>query len=264
MTELQPKLIVAGTFDSINAFPDMYKSPLRTVQYYELEYYSKKSPVSEINGIEYPRRAGSILIARPGYIRRSELPFQTHYIYLSDVCGSLKQVLDNLPPIINSDDPDRDLNTFLRIQKLFVSADPTDELAMLGEIFTFVHRLNSLKAFSVSENQHADFTPILQAQQFIDAHYSEPLTVQKIAEECHVSVSFLHKAFSETLGTSPHAVLLNRRITQARALLAHTDLPLCEVAFRCGFQSQAYFSDCFKKKVGVSPRIFRMNTVYEL
>jgi transcriptional regulator GlxA family with amidase domain len=64
------------------------------------------------------------------------------------------------------------------------------------------------------------------------------------------------------LGQSPHDYLLTRRISAAKGLLIGTDLPLSEVAIRCGFNSQAYFSDCFRRKTGQTPGSFRKNASY--
>jgi transcriptional regulator GlxA family with amidase domain len=44
---------------------------------------------------------------------------------------------------------------------------------------------------------------------------------------------------------------------RARALLSETALTVKEVAFRCGFESEHYFSRLFKRKTGLAPMAWR-------
>lgn len=262
--DAMPILFGAGEFDSHQKFHHIDISNHRKVVCYEFEYYSMDGGFSEINGTRYPMRSGNLLLGRPGDIRRSTLPFRTHFFYLSNVNGTLKQVLHSLPSIMRSNDRTADYKTFLRIIDLFLTGTPAGELAALGEILLLVQRMTQMKAASTYMVKDASSDHILaQAQQIIDSRFYEDLTVDVIAGECHISTSYLHRLYMETLGTSPHTELLNRRIMEARTLLTQTILPLGEIAFRCGFHSQAYFNDCFKRKTGVTPGIFRKHALYE-
>ena len=63
--------------------------------------------------------------------------------------------------------------------------------------------------------------------------------------------------FVNTVHITPNNYLLNIRLSAAKTLLATTTMPLSEVAEKCGFHSQAYFSDCFLRHFHMSPRHFR-------
>ena len=127
-----------------------------------------------------------------------------------------------------------------------------------------IHRMTQMKATATFIPEDTSSEQILAKVQYvIDSRYHEDLTVETIARECHISTSYLHKLYTSALGTSPHAALLNRRIAEARALLVKTDLSMGEIAFRCGFHSHAYFNDCFKRKTGITPGVFRKNALYE-
>lgn len=259
-----PILFGAGEFDSHQKFHNIKISNPRKVVCYEFEYYSMDGGFSEINGVQYPMRSGNLLLGRPGDIRRSTLPFRTHFFYLSNVNGTLKQLLDSLPSILRSNDRNTELKTFLHIVDLFLAGTQADELAALGEVMLLVHRMTQMKAATTYIAEDAPSAHILAAvQRIIDTRFYEDLTVETLAAECHVSTSYLHKIYTTTLGTSPHTELLNRRITEARTLLVKTDLSMGEIAFRCGFHSHAYFNDCFKRKTGVTPGMFRQNALYE-
>jgi AraC-like DNA-binding protein len=48
-----------------------------------------------------------------------------------------------------------------------------------------------------------------------------------------------------------------RRMELSKSLLAGTELPLCEIALRVGYQTQAHFSGMFHRRVGTTPSVFR-------
>jgi transcriptional regulator GlxA family with amidase domain len=59
------------------------------------------------------------------------------------------------------------------------------------------------------------------------------------------------------MNTTPYDYLLERRFAQAKSLLQSTNLLIKEIAFRCGFTDEHYFSDLFKRKCGTTPREYR-------
>ena len=71
-----------------------------------------------------------------------------------------------------------------------------------------------------------------------------------------LSASQIHRLFPASSG-SPMRRLWALRLERARELLDTTRLPhLAEVAWLCGFQSQAHFTHAFKKAHGLTPRAY--------
>jgi AraC-like DNA-binding protein len=91
----------------------------------------------------------------------------------------------------------------------------------------------------------------------IDAHLTENITLEALAEIAGLSRCHFARAFKQSVGTAPHAYLLQRRLESAERLLNETDLPLCQVALDSGFSDQSHFSSCFRRHFGESPRSFR-------
>lgn len=81
-------------------------------------------------------------------------------------------------------------------------------------------------------------------------------TLEKMAKISGCSVSHFSWIWSERYGCSPKAELLQKRLDMAEQLLVCSQLSIGEIAERCGFQSIYYFSKCFKKNRGISPRKF--------
>lgn len=61
------------------------------------------------------------------------------------------------------------------------------------------------------------------------------------------------RSFKETVGISPHAYVLSRRIARGRAMLSRGEGSLAHVALACGFSSQAHFTTAFRRSLGVTP-----------
>ena len=85
----------------------------------------------------------------------------------------------------------------------------------------------------------------------------EDLNVDKLAEEACVSVSSLFKKMKATIGISPNEFILISRLKKAVELLKDEKLSIEQVSIMVGFRSHAYFSTCFKKQFGISPKKYR-------
>lgn len=259
-----PTLLAAGHFSSTIKFPKMKQSPLRIVTEYELEFYFEDGGISFLNGQKYPMKKGNILVARPGDKRSSTLPFRCYYIHFTNNSPEIKELLETLPSFMQTKDYDLFEGIFSRIADDFISVETTDNIAAIGELFILIKHLHQLKLQSYQSDNQRNVDSILeQAQKYIDLCYNQELTIEILARKCNVSPSYLYRLFAEKLGISPHTAILNRRLTAARSMLIHTNLSLNDIAVNCGFNSQAYFSDCFKKQNnGLTPSAFRRQAEY--
>lgn len=89
--------------------------------------------------------------------------------------------------------------------------------------------------------------------EFIDAGLSGPLGVTAMAQLLGLSEGYFIRAFKGTTGISPHAYLIDRRLTKARALMRDSAAKLSDIALTCGFNSQAHMATVFRQRLGVSP-----------
>lgn len=244
------------------ATTDDEEEPTRTVEVYELEYQLESGGTVEVNGKTWRIRKGDILIAKPGDRRHCTLPFCCLYMHLLNVTGDFKQVLDAIPPVIHTQEPFYE-DTFRGIIKLFLSSKTSDSLIACGKLLQMIGKLSEQAARPDGISGQTNRT-VSKAIRYINANYARELTVDQIAHYCSVSTSYLHKLFIQVRGMSPHETILERRITAAKAMLMNTQKSIAEVAIACGFQSHAYFSDCFKRRTGSTPGKFRSQTTYRL
>ncbi len=91
----------------------------------------------------------------------------------------------------------------------------------------------------------------------IDREYAQPLDVDALAREVHLSSGHLSREFKKAYGEPPYAYLMTRRIERAMALLRRGDLSVTEVCFAVGCSSLGTFSTRFTELVGMSPSAYR-------
>ena len=93
---------------------------------------------------------------------------------------------------------------------------------------------------------------INRARELIDDDPAAPLTLAELAELCGLSHFRFLRAFTRATGLTPHAYLMQRRIHEARRLIA-AGTSLAEAAFTSGFSDQSHMTRLFVRNFGVSP-----------
>ena len=83
------------------------------------------------------------------------------------------------------------------------------------------------------------------------------ITVEDVAGYISLSVSQLNRLFKKEYGTTVYSYLLNCRIETAKSLLKGTALSISEISEKLIFTDEHYFSNIFKKKVGLAPSAYR-------
>ncbi len=99
---------------------------------------------------------------------------------------------------------------------------------------------------------------IMAAKNYIEAHYTENLSLDKLSEEFFLSKYHFIRLFRRQTGFSPNAYLRAYRITKAQNLLKTTDLSVEEIAFRVGYDDVSAFIRAFGKSTGLTPSKFRL------
>jgi AraC-like DNA-binding protein len=91
----------------------------------------------------------------------------------------------------------------------------------------------------------------------MDRDYTQPLDVEALARDAHMSPGHFSRAFRRAYGESPYSYLMTRRIERAMALLRRGELTVTEICFEVGCSSLGTFSTRFTELVGVPPSVYR-------
>src|ERR671939_2105120 len=109
----------------------------------------------------------------------------------------------------------------------------------------------------VQAQRLADLARLRRVRDRIDREYAQPLDVEALARDAHMSAGHLSRQFRLAYGEPPYSYLMTRRIGRAMALLRRGDLSVTEVCFEVGCSSLGTFSTRFTELVGVPPSTYR-------
>jgi AraC family transcriptional regulator len=84
-------------------------------------------------------------------------------------------------------------------------------------------------------------------------HLAETVSLDDLAFVANLSKFHLVRSFKAATGTTPHQYLVALRMQAAADLLRSTQLPVKEVAIRCGYRSPSQFSTAVRSHHGVTP-----------
>lgn len=223
-----------------------------------------------IDANQYPIKKGDLLIYNSGVVH-DEL-FQNEKNPIALYCVGIKNIHEEQLPA-NSLIPESfspifatkacfDLlmhlfsSIFLLVDDPFVHHEIAVQniLAALLEIIK-----TTILADTVSlPNRKNEESAILQSiKRYIDQHFSEPIQLQYLEENWHISRYYLSHKFKEAYGYSTIDYLNRRRIGEAQTLLLNTKKTITEISLAVGFNSAAYFNNVFKRNVSLTPKEYR-------
>lgn len=140
--------------------------------------------------------------------------------------------------------------------------DSLNQIRQASDIFSLEHCVRELTDASfqmLRGEQNTQNTLISGAVQYIHAHLSEPLSLEMLSEQLHVSPSHLSRTFKKVYQESLTEYINKARITQAKEYLKNTDRMTYEIAELIGYKDATYFSSIFKKYTGFSPTEYRQH-----
>lgn len=99
--------------------------------------------------------------------------------------------------------------------------------------------------------------PVRRAKEYIQNHYSEPITLEEISDMVGLSTAYFSALFKKTEGEGFAKYLINVRIEQAKMLLRETNLPVTEICRKVGYNDLKHFTHTFEKATEVKPSTYR-------
>src|SRR6266700_149780 len=107
------------------------------------------------------------------------------------------------------------------------------------------------------EQNLRDLARLRRVRDRIDREYAQPLDVEALARDAHMSAGHLSRQFRAAYGESVYAYLMTRRIERAMAMLRRGDLSVTEICFAVGCSSLGTFSTRYTELVGMPPSAYR-------
>lgn len=97
---------------------------------------------------------------------------------------------------------------------------------------------------------------VARVRAILDEQYACELAIGDLAASVGLSSFFLMRRFREEVGLPIHAYQIQRRIEEAKRLLAQ-GAPIVETALQVGFADQSHFTKRFKSVVGATPAVYQ-------
>ncbi|MDQ0874627.1 YesN/AraC family two-component response regulator [Paenibacillus sp. V4I3] len=92
---------------------------------------------------------------------------------------------------------------------------------------------------------------------WLEGHYSEEISLDKLAEHMHISKYYVSRIFKQETGSTLMEYILARRIKQACLLLNTSNKGIEQISIEVGMNNFPYFCQAFKKLVGTTPMKYR-------
>ncbi len=261
-----PTIFRAGLYQSKDWFDDSSDNiitKLRTVKQYELELYIKDGGITHLNGNSYPIKKGCLLISQPGDKRCSTLHFSTICVHFITNDETLQSLINSITGFHSVTNYKKLLPLLNEICDTTLAFEPDSDILAAAKLISFLCEIKKgCLEIASTDADTSNGSTVSTAIKYIKENYMEPLTVEKIADYCGFSPSHFYKLFLKTAHTTPNNYLTQIRLAAAKSLLSTTTMPISEIAIQCGFNSQAYFSDCFKRNFSISPKDFRKSYVH--
>jgi two-component system response regulator YesN len=110
---------------------------------------------------------------------------------------------------------------------------------------------SELVIFPVKYNQDSFINKL---NEYLEKNYMDKIMLLNVADHLLISVSHISNKIKKTYNMTFNSYLNRFRIQKAIEMIKDTDCPIYEISQLCGFSEYKYFSQVFKKYVGMSPR----------
>lgn len=239
--------------------PSHFREVLTTC--YEFEFYPADWEGNIcINGNTYGILNGHFSCAKPYQTRKRIPPYQCYRLLISTKDPQLKNSFEALPNYAHHPDMD----TILDLIRKMLYVDTRNTLDGRLELWIYactILRILLQQQYTVANvsfgNARRYQDALVAANQYLKTHIQEDVNLATLAKESGLHPTYFHKLFKAAFGCTPSEQLMRYRIYHSWELLHDDDMPISEIAIRCGFSSQSYFCRIFKVFSSQTPTQFR-------
>jgi AraC-like DNA-binding protein len=226
---------------------------------------------------EYYLSPGDILIIPEGELHHITAPSTgMRLIYLFDlsVLSKIKgfsylNTYLSQPILITRQDQkeiyEKEVNLLLHMCKEYYNVDSLRELTIYAGLLEFFacygkYRMSETRQLPIEGDsvRHKDLLEKLnKAFGYLDTHYNENLSLEKVAAAAGFSKFHFSRMFKQCSGYNFYDYLCYRRIKAAESMLMNPTLTITEVALQSGFSSLSTFNRTFRRIKNCTPSGYR-------
>lgn len=131
------------------------------------------------------------------------------------------------------------------------------QVLFLDLLFTSMEEINSNERQEKRYSRHRDFEKLGKVKTYIHANIGKKLSVQMLADRFELSPTQLRRGYKQVYKHHLADYIRKERLSQAKALLHQTEMPVHEIAWEVGYESAAGFTRIFTMLFHQSPSDYR-------
>jgi AraC family transcriptional activator of pobA len=155
------------------------------------------------------------------------------------------------------------LEIFASLEREFVWVAPARRAAIKAYLHliavTIARLLGKGSRRPTSSTREAE--TVVLFRELIEKNYRDHPPLTFFARKLGTTTARLNASCRATTGKSPHALLNDRLLIEAKRNLLYSEVNVAEIGLSLGFTDPAYFNRFFTRNVGMSPGKFRQTTV---
>lgn len=240
-------------------------------EFYEMYFFLRGDIRIVTEDVDIRPRRGDVLLFPPHCMHRNQHlsadePYERFYLYISpdflqSVSSAEYDLTAELDAILHSSGFHLHLSEAALMELLQLTDDiiaaseqpsPPEQILNSCRMGMLLVRAVALLRAGGTPSRTDSPGPMNPLLRYLNAHLTEPLSLDHLAETFYLSKYALLRAFKEHTGMSIHQYLLTKRILLAQELLAQGVKPY-EVSSQCGFSDYTGFYRAFRQRTGVSP-----------
>lgn len=242
----------------------------RVVADYEMDFFIGAKRELYIDGVRYKVQEGDICFRIPGQRVYGLGDNDAYLITLDfsnrpDIKNYSRNTAKEIQPICDleliSDIPvvfrPRNIEKYrLLFSMLYLQFDRKSEVskAIVEEI---LYRINGDLKREFYEGKVTKSSAVEKVAQYIQLNFEKNITLEELSKIACLDRSYLIRSFKEKYKKTPVNYLISIRLNNARDMLLSSNLPLAQIAERCGYNNESFFIQQYKRKFGVTPASHR-------
>jgi len=257
---------ISSVTDEMSRIPAMVRQAALSLSrgFYEgtVRLYEPKEPLSRLDERNRAWRAGMPSLRVRLYQQRSGQHYQPLDDFFQETASQKIGEIDLLTKFCS------DSYDLLYAQATSLGMDAEDPETVRARLSTSISMAEVcqpvLELAKRCDCKSRSFQPKSKAvrlsMNYIRAHYPQPLSLEQVAAEVHLTPEYFSRIFKEEMGVTFINYLTDVRLQHSVQMLETTALRVQDVAQAVGYSNVSYFSTIFKKKYGMTPFEYRQRS----
>ena len=127
-------------------------------------------------------------------------------------------------------------------------------MGCLAQTLVLINRMADRAGREAEPRMNTD-SVVVRVLSYINEHYNEDLSLDKLANKFFISKYHLSREFNRLVGTSVYRYIIQKRLVMAKQMMSN-GVPSATVYQHCGFGDYSNFYRAFKAEYQISPREF--------